>query len=74
MVRYEINTGPRHLGKFGTTSIPVPDASVIRYDLNTGSRHLGKFGTPTQNTPGTGIPYRTYPWHFVFYDTAVDVS
>ena len=27
-VRYELHTGTRHFGKFGTTSIPVPDTSV----------------------------------------------
>ena len=46
--RYDINIGTGHFGKFGTTSIPVPDTSVssvrhqyryrtlryVRYDIN----------------------------------------
>ena len=46
MLGYELHTSTRHfgtLGKFGTTSTPVPDASV-------------GFGNPTKNTPCTGIP------------------
>ena len=35
MVRYEVDTGTRHFGKFGTNSIPIPDTLVssvlIRY-------------------------------------------
>ena len=27
-VRYALDTGARHFGKFGTTSIPIPDTSV----------------------------------------------
>ena len=27
-MRYGLDTGTQHLGKFGTTSIPVPDTSV----------------------------------------------
>ena len=53
MVRYQLDSGSRHFGKFGTTSIPVPDTCC-------------KFGTPTKNTPNSGIPYRTYPWIHYF--------
>ena len=35
-VRYELDTGTRPFGMFGT-------------DLNNGTRHFGKFGTPSQN-------------------------
>ena len=55
----DFRTGTRRLGKFGTTSIPVPKTSVIsvrhqyrhrkfrcvRYDINTGTENFGKFGT-----------------------------
>ena len=52
-VRYELNIGTRHFGTFGTTLIPVVDTSVgpVR---------------PQKITPGTGIPYRTYPWKHCF--------
>ena len=35
----------------------------VRYELDTGTRHFGKFGPRTRSTPGTGIPYRIYPWN-----------
>ena len=58
-VRYDINNGTGHFGKFGTISIPVSDTSVssvlhhylyrtlgyVRYDIHTGTGHFGKFGT-----------------------------
>ena len=64
MVRYELDTGTRHLWKFGTTLTPVPNTSVRiyrgylpyrtrRYDLDTGTRHSGKFGTTSVPRMGT---------------------
>ena len=48
MVWYELDTGTRHFGKFGTTSIPVPHTSVSS-------------ARPPMYTPGTGIPSTTIP-------------
>ena len=44
LVRYGLDTGTRHFGKFGMTSIPIPDTRYVRYNMNTGTRQFGKFG------------------------------
>ena len=65
-------TGTGHFGKFGTTSIPVPDAWVnsvrhqyqyrtlrqVRYDMDTGTAHFGKFGTISIPVPL--VPVQTF--------------
>ena len=67
LVRYGLNTGTRHLGKFGIFPIPVPDASVCsvqcrhedptlrygRYKFDTGTRKIGKFITYSIPVPDT---------------------
>ena len=52
-VRYNINTGTGHFGRFGTTSIPVRTLGHVRY-INTGTGHLGMFGTSIP-VPDTSI-------------------
>ena len=68
-VRYDLNTGTRHFGKFGTASIPVPDNSVssvrpqyryptLRYDrygLDSGTRHFSNFSTTSIPVPDTSV-------------------
>ena len=51
-VRYDINTGSEHFGKFGTTSIPL---RYVRYDINTGTGHFITFGTSSLPVPGTSV-------------------
>ena len=51
-VRYELDTGTRHFGKFGTTPISVPDTSVRVFHRIPGAYALAMwFGTAS-------IPYR----------------
>ena len=33
---------------------------MVHYEVDTGTRDFGKFGVPHKNTPGNGLPYRTY--------------
>ena len=69
-------TGTGHFGKFGTTSIPVPDTSVssvrhqyryralqeVRY-IHTGTVHFGKFGTIWMRY---GCRYRRYRYRLSY--------
>ena len=40
-VRYELDTGTRHFGKFCTTLVPVPDTSLSSVRPQSGTRHFG---------------------------------
>ena len=57
MVRYELDIGARHFGKFGTISVWVLDTSdrSVR-SLNTDTRRFGEVLAPTQNTSGMIYP------------------
>ena len=65
MVRYELNTCTRHFGKFGTTSIPVPDTSVTsvcppeipRVPFYPTKHTLGNF-----RGGGFGAPFSSLRW------------
>lgn len=73
-VRYDLNTSTRQFGNSGTTSIPVPQSSVmvrrgysgsiyptevVRYDLITGARYLGMLGTTSIAVPDTSVRFGT---------------
>ena len=73
MIRYELDTGTRHFGKFGTNSMPVPDTceSLSLKLINTSTRHFGKFGTTPVSVPGTsicGTPTQVYPGYRYILD------
>ena len=59
IVRYELDTGTGHYGKFGATSIPVPDTPVrVLYRVSGVLTLLKWFGTAY-------IPYRTIRYRWV---------
>ena len=69
-VRYHVSTGIGHFSKFGTTSMPLPDASVnsvrcgylyrrCRYKL---SYHFGNFGTASIPVPDTSVSSVRHPY------------
>lgn len=39
---------------------------MVRCALDTGTRHSGKLGMPTKIIPGTGIPYLTRLFIFIY--------
>ena len=60
--RHELDIGIRHVGNFGTNSIPVPDTSLSSVKI--GYRHFGKFGTTSTGNlhiDECGTPTHVYP-------------
>ena len=60
--RYDINTGTRNFGTFGTTSIPAQETSIgsVRYQYE----KFDKFGTTTIPVPETSVSSVRYQYRY----------
>ena len=76
-------TGTGHFGKFGTTSIPVPDTEVgsvqhqyryrilrqVRYSINAGDPNIGNFGKTSTLVPDISASSVRHQYHFGKFST-----